>query len=1707
MKFNDYQLKRKIAESDYFSVFNALSTNGEGPVIIKAVKEDRISLSLKNKLNHEFNIGQQLSGEQVIRYLHNGSDENNPFIVLEDFGAKSLATYLSEKKRLTIQEFLSLAKLITKALMEIHQAKVIHKDLNPQNILYNPDTQQLKIGDFGIASTLKKEVQREFAVNALEGTLEYLSPEQTGRMNREIDFRSDFYSLGVTFYEMLAGQRPFLEKDKLDLVHAHLALNPPDLMKINPEVPEYLNNIVKKLMAKNAEKRYQSARGLFKDLNKAEAAYNSGTTDSFELGEDDSSSHFNIPGKLYGREQEIGSLLEAFEKVCEGSREVVMVSGYSGVGKSALVKEIHKPVTGKKAYFIRGKYDQYQTNKPYYGMIEAYRKLIQQFLVEGDERIAEWKDIFLEAFGPNGQLMIDVIPELELIIGKQPPVTELVGDAAKTRFTLLFRNFIRALTSTGNPLVVFLDDLQWADNETINIIHDLLKLARNEESKKLFLIGAYRDNEVSEAHPLIIMLEQVKKYDVKIIDLKLLPIRKEDVQQMVIDTFNCNLEKAAELAEIVYKKTGGNPFFVNQFLTSLHLDGLVNFNTHTGEWDWDIQKITSRGYTDNIIDLMARKIEKLEPAAIEALKIASALGAQFSLDTLMLIVGQEKSYLIEELRKSVDAGLITQDSYSNEEVEIYEFLHDRIQQASYSFLGEDELLDLHYKIGTTLLAEYRKNERYELFDLVNHLNQAQSFFIEEADRLELAKLNYEAAQKAKNSNAYSTAREYLDIAIEMLPQESWSIDYDLSLGIISSAIEVAYLNKEYDKMDDLIEVIDKNGKELIDKIPSYEIKVQGYAAQSKLLEAIEEARRVLALIGIKLPKNPGQLQIMSSMIGTKLLTGRKKPSTLLEYKKMTDPLALAAMRILISTSSSAFLAMPNMFPLVVFNMVKLSYRKGISKYSSYGYACYGFIHCGVLGDIKLGTEYGKLALDLMEYFDAPELRAKTPFVYYAFIHQWRYPIRETKQYFLEGYKRALEIGDLEYGGWNVFHYCSYALFAGYPLEETEQHFVSMKIQAENLGMLQITHLIALWTPLVSTLRGSVSEEENLLHVDPENDQLLQSFQEINFTTAVYERYLSKGMCFYFFNDYEKAHEQLELARPLIDSVVGMEYASQYYFFAALTFAKLDPKKYPSAGSKLKKIIGRLKKIAQFAEENYRHKYHLAVAENHRINGRYFEAMDFYEKAADGASEYQFLNDSAIALECAVSMFIDLEKKDLAFTFWLKAKNAYQKWGAIAKVESMKKQERNLGFDELSMSFINQDSLSTQLISGRHSSSTSDPGGSNIDIETIIKASQSITGEIVLENLLNKLLKLLVQNAGAQSGHLLLPSKNGFKIRARILPGKTRENKNGNGKSTSSDDELAWSVVDYVKKTKETVILDNASESTLFKNDPFIQSAKPLSVLCVPFINQGKLQGIVYLSNNLIPEAFTGDRLALLKLLAGQIAISIENALFYDELEKRVQSRTNELQVEKKKSDDLLLNILPEQVAEELKQTGTSKARKYENVSVMFTDFKEFTKRSEKLSPEDLVEEIDGCFKKFDEIISKYNLEKIKTIGDAYMCVDGIPNNENTNPVNALKAAIEIRDFIKTEREKRQKEGKDFFEIRIGIHTGPVVAGIVGRKKFAFDIWGDAVNTAARMEQYSEAGKVNVSEATYQLIKDHFDCEYRGEIEAKNKGKLKMYFVE
>ena len=787
-------IQSKIYESSASLVYRGLREEDSQAIVIKLLKQDYPSPQELTRYRQEYAITRFLNIEGVIRAYNQQDYQRTLVILLEDFFGESLEYWIQQRPEafcpLPVSNFFPLAINLSKILGRIHAANVIHKDINPGNIVLNPNTGVVKIIDFGIATQFSRTNPAFKSPHGLEGTLAYLSPEQTGRMNRSIDYRTDFYSLGVTFYELLTGQVPFPTTDVLELVHCHLAKPPIPPCELNPKLPKPVSDIILKLMAKNAEDRYQSAWGIKADLE--DCAYQletSGQINPFQPGLQDVSDQFQIPQKLYGREEEIAALLATFERVAgredaqrtEGdaerddtsasppyfrvptSSEMMLVSGYSGVGKSALVQELYKPITARRGYFISGKFDQLQRNIPYSAIVDALQKLVQQLLGELDKQVQQWRSRLLEALGSNGQLIIDVIPEVELIIGKQPPVPEVGATEAQNRFNRVFQQFIRVFCAKEHPLVIFLDDLQWIDSATIQLIELMLL---DEQTQSLFLIGAYRDNEVSPTHPLVLMLEGLRHQGAVFEEIVLAPLTLEPLAQLTAETLHQDTNTVRRLAELVLRKTGGNPFFVGEFLQLLYSENLLSFNTENLSWQWDIAQIEAQNITDNVVGLLLLKLKKLPENTQQLLQLAACIGAEFDLETLAIVFKQSPKTVSQDLLAAIQPGLIHPLSELDENLLIqeYKFLHDRVQQAAYALIDESQKQGVHLQIGRNLLEKSsleRITER--LFEIVDHLNHGIALATDRAERDEIAKLNLQAGQKAKAAIAYSVAKSYLAV--------------------------------------------------------------------------------------------------------------------------------------------------------------------------------------------------------------------------------------------------------------------------------------------------------------------------------------------------------------------------------------------------------------------------------------------------------------------------------------------------------------------------------------------------------------------------------------------------------------------------------------------------------------------------------------------------------------------------------------------------------------------------------------------------------------------------------------------------------------------------------------------------------------------------------------------------------------------------------
>lgn len=1014
LQFLGYQIIEIIDENQNTVVYRGYRNQDKIPVILKTLAKTYPTITEIAQLKHEYEITNNLDLIGIVKAYSLENYNNKTVLILEDFGGKPLADII-KCNRITLEQSLTIAIKLATTIDKLHQKQIIHKDIKPQNIIINLKTGQVKINDFSIASLLSKEKQTISNPNLLEGTLAYISPEQTGRMNRTIDYRTDFYSLGVTLYEMLVRQLPFQTTDPMELIHCHIAKQPPAPHKVNPEIPLLISELVLKLLSKNAEDRYQSACGLKADLETClKKLLNTGKFENFLLGQHDLSGKFEIPQKLYGRESEVVTLSNAFDRVIQGNTEMMLVAGYSGTGKSALVNEIHKSIVRERGYFISGKFDQYQRNVPYASLIQAFQDLMRQLLTESEVRLETWKQKLLAALSSNGQVIINVIPEVELIVGPQPSVVQLEPAQSQNRFNLVFKNFIGVFTQKEHPLAVFLDDLQWADSASLKLIQRLMS---DPDRQYLFMIGAYRDNEVGPAHPLILTLNEIQQAGATVNKIALRPLEKTHINQLIADTLSCPLTRSEPLAELLHQKTAGNPFFLTQLFKYLYLESFLVFNFSARAWQWDMEQIQDIGITDNVVELMVNKIQRLSEGTQNVLKLAACIGNQFDLNFLSIVNEKSRRATAVDLWEALQAGLVVPlsntykipqllNDFDEELVIKYKFLHDRVQQGAYALIPEDRKKEVRLKVGQLLLRNINSSEREEnIFDIVNHLNVGAELINSELERYELADLNLIAGRKAKAATAYEAALQYLNLGLQLLAGNSWKDQYYLTLNLYIEAVEVEYLTTNFEQAQRLSEIVFAQTTTLLDQVKVYELKIQFYIAQNQMLKAIDIALPVLELLGYPLSQDPNDVRLVAKL---------PELGDLEDIPKMTDPFQLAALQLLTIITGPAYQAKPEILPFIVFKMVNLCLEFGHSALAAYAYGMYGLLLCGPLGDIETGYHSGQLSLRLLEQFDAKELKCKIHMLFNSFVRHWKEQGKKTISSFIETIQTGLETGDIVY---------------------------------------------------------------------------------------------------------------------------------------------------------------------------------------------------------------------------------------------------------------------------------------------------------------------------------------------------------------------------------------------------------------------------------------------------------------------------------------------------------------------------------------------------------------------------------------------------------------------------------------------------------------------------------------------------------------------
>jgi PAS domain S-box-containing protein len=1438
--------------------------NGNRTAVLAVLSaSEHPSAGLVDRLAHEYGLKDELDGRSAVRPLALVREYGRTVLLLEDPGGEPLDRLLGQP--METRRFLRFATGLSAALREVHERGLIHKDIKPANVLVNSATGQVWLTGFGIASRLPRERQSPEPPELIAGTLAYMAPEQTGRMNRSIDSRSDFYSLGVTLYELLTGALPFMASDPMEWVHCHIARQPVPPVERLKDLPVPVSAIICKLLAKIAEERYQTAAGVESDLRRCLDQWErQRRIEEFPLGENDTSDRLLIPEKLYGRAREIDTLLAAFDRVAAGGApELVLVSGYAGIGKSSVVNELHKMLVLPRGRFAAGKFDQYKRDIPYATLAQAFQNLVRRLLGKNEAELQRWRDHFQQALDPNGSLIVDLVPELKLIIGAQPPVPELPPQDAQNRFQLVFRRFISVFARPEHPLALFLDDLQWLDAATLDLLNHLVT---HSEVRHLLLVGAYRDNEVSPSHPLLRTLDAIRKAGARVQEIVLAPLGLDDVGQLAADAIHCEPERVRPLAQLVQEKTGGNPFFAIQFFTTLAEEGLLAFDPIAQAWQWNMDRIRAKSYTDNVVDLMAGKLKRFSSTTQEALKQLACLGNVAPTANLAVVHGTTEEAMHTALWEAVHAGLVFREDST------YRFLHDRIQQAAYSLIPDEQRADIHLRVGRALLASMTADELAELvFDIANQLNRGATRLVERDEKTQAAAINLRAGRKAKASAAFESACVYLASGMALLDERDWSSQYELMFSLRLERAECEFLTGNFDTAEQLIVELLQRGASKVDQAAVYHLKILLHTVKSENAQAVASALTSLRLFGIDIPAHPTWEQVQAEYEAVwQTLNGRPIES-LIDLPLMTDPEQQAAMQVLSTLLGPAYFTELHLFCLLVCRMVNVSTQHGMCGASAHAYGYWGIVLGPVFHRYREGYRSAKLACDLVEKHGFIAYRAKA-YRSMGIAALWTQPITTALDFNRAAFRAASETGDLTYACYSVDRSVLILLLRNDPLDAVWRESERGLDFVQKAGYGGVADNIVSQQRFIATMQGRTAT------FPPFSDA---QFDEAAFEAQLIANRTAMMVCFYWIiklktrfllGDYAEALAAADKAKALLWISATHIQLLDYFYYTALTVAALYENGTADEQNRWRELLTahreQLREWAENCPPTFGDKHALVSAEIARVEGRDADAMRLYEQAIRSARDHGFVQNEGLAHEVAARFYATRGFETFANVYLRNARYCYVRWGADGKVRQL-------------------DRLYPHLAAAEWTRPTATLGSpvQQIDMATVVKASQAVSSEIVLPKLIERLMTIALENAGADRGLLILPAEHDHLIEAEA-------------QATGDQVEVVLckkpitgitcpeSLVRYAIRTQESVIIDDASKSNLFSEDDYLRGRQSKSVLCLPLIKQGRLTGLLYLENTLASHAFPHDRIAILELLAAQAAISLENTRLYSDLQER-----------------------------------------------------------------------------------------------------------------------------------------------------------------------------------------------------------------------------
>lgn len=1570
------------------------------PVILKTSNSDKINSTEIAALQSEYRILRMCAGAGVSKALSLIPFGTKIAIVMEDCGNRTLADLLG-LRRLDLNSFLRLAVQLTETAKHVHDCGVIHREFNPSNIMVSSDEFSISLIDFGKATTGVQQEHRQVSPSSLDLALTYVSPEQTGRMNRSVDHRSDLYSLGVIFYEMLTGRPPFSSGDPLELVHAHLSRFPPSPKECDPDIPVVLSDIVLRLLAKAPEDRYHSAYGLLQDLLQVQKQLQeSGTVRDFETGLHDRPKGLQIPERLYGRTSETAQLLESFNRVAErGLPELVLIGGVSGVGKTALVRELYKPLTKERGLFSSGKFDQHKRDVPFSTIAQAFRETVRYALTEPEERVNQWRSDLREALGLSGGLIAALVPEVELLVGAQPAVPELSAADEQKRFDSVFRKFVEVCARREHPLVIFLDDLQWADAASLRMITNLVC---DPGPLHLLLIGAYRDNEVDSAHLLSKLIAELRKSTVPLHEIALPPLSTGHVSALVSDALGCSQDVSAPLVRLVFDKTRGNPFFAVQLLKSLYHEKLLSFNMANGCWEWDLPGVDAVGYSDNVVDLLLDKLRRLPASTREMLVRKACLGNRSDVQSLLTVVDTSPELLEADLSRAVEEGLLVRMDDG------VRFLHDRVQQAAYSLLNEQERAATHLSIGRSLLRAFGDVDE-RIFDIVNQLNHGIALLTDPVELLQLSELNLSAGGKARSSTAYGAAIKFLSTGIDLLPSDCWENNFALAYDLHFERAECNWLLSNHAEAEAQFENLLGRCRSNTEKANIYRMLVELHTSKVELGTAVDCGLKALKLFGINMTPHPTRAEVLKEYEDIWLGLGTRKIEDLVHLPAMTSPEMIIAMDILVSLFAATLCTDQNLFLLAACNMVNISLKHGNCNASAMGYGYLGMGLGPVFGKYQHAYRFGKLGYDLVELHGMSAYRARINFTFGDSINFFQRHLRTDMEYLDVAFNSAVDVGDICFACYSCNHIVANLLTLGDPLDSVYRETERRLEFTRKVNFDASFQAIFAMQRFIKLLRGETNSFSTMSDADFDElsyDALMDSYGQ-PIVTCWY--YILKLQSRVLAGEYVDALAYARKAKPLLWSTMAHIQETEYWFYSGLAltghFNSLSDSEREHCLEDLETHRDKLEEFAVSCPENFLHKFALFSAEFCRIRGDIAAAELNYQKAIKTAGANGYVNNEGLANELMARFFCERGLECAALGYLEAARSCYERWGATGKVAHLEKRYPQL----------------------RSRSYASEP----LDVMAVFKAARAISSEVVPERLLETLMRVVVESSGARRGVLVLEEEGELVVRAH---GPLYDD----ATATSGANRIALveipvdsytgapnTVLNYVARAKDSVLLSNASREGVFVSDPYIRQNCTRSMLCLPITKQDRLMGVLYLENNLASSVFTRERLELMQLLSSQIVTALENGTLFEGLRREVAER-------KRAEDALRLSEQHLRTALDLVAVGMVQidlmTHRFLRVNARFCEMLGYTadellKRTvEEVTDPSCVRADDQTWKQLDDdVVSQVTLKKRYIRKDGKLISARVTAALIRYPDGAPRATIAVIQEIDTRKRKTGDE--------------------------------------------------------------------------------------